>query len=163
METNQEKKFISSAQNDDFQTVKMLLKNIDFDINEKDIYGRTALQYAIKYFSHEENTSKEEKLTIIKFLIENGADIYSRDGYGETALSYAIKYDHFDIVELLFKHKAYLGPKDHNRFSPLESALAFTKSDSRIGFFIRENKNVAQNVLNEYLEKESKFYPGCSS
>ncbi len=157
-----EEQFIVAAQNGDFKTIEKLLKKINFDVNVADSYSRTALHYAVRYYVHEDNMSKSEKIKIMELLINNGADLSAQDGQGETVLSFAIKYGHLDVVKLLFKYKAYIGPKDYKGFTPLDSAIEFTDKSSEIGIFIRENLAEAENQLNEYHEQNCTSVPRCS-
>lgn len=76
-------------------------KNIAWDINTNDKYGRTALHYAVI----------SGRLAVAKLLIAKGADVNAKDDDGQTPLHWAEKQNNPEMIRL-FKMK---GDKDEIR------------------------------------------------
>jgi ankyrin repeat protein len=87
--------FFKAIENHNLEIVKVFLSNVDIDA--KDIYGETALHWAVIIGNKE----------IVKLLIERGVDINSQDGLFEsTALHLAAQNRHLEIVESLLSKGA---------------------------------------------------------
>ncbi len=68
--------------------VEWLLGNMKQDINAQNMYGMTALHYAMRYKEDNEDTQR-----ILDLLLENGAEVNQLDDYGQTPLDYSL-YDY---------------------------------------------------------------------
>jgi len=118
----------------------IFLLDKNFNINEKDLYGWTALMYAIVrnnfdvvelLFKHNlkininiKNNDGETKLIlasiqgyldIVKLLLLNGSDINSADENGYTALIHSVKKCHIHIINELLSNKFILINKNDNK------------------------------------------------
>lgn len=63
-----------------------LINNSNIDINRTNIYGMSALHYAMQY------SANNSSIEIVEILIENGAYLNIVDNYGQTPLDYSL-YD----------------------------------------------------------------------
>jgi ankyrin repeat protein len=72
---------------------------------------------------------REERLKIVRFLIENGADINGLSTDGETALHTAAKFD-VQFVRLLLELGASHDIKDTNGKTPLDWAKELGQQES---------------------------------
>ncbi|EAY00288.1 hypothetical protein TVAG_324070 [Trichomonas vaginalis G3] len=82
------------------------------NINEKIIYGKTALHLAAG------NNSKEAA----EFLKSHGANISERDNLGQTALHIAAVFNSKETAELLISHGANINEKDNEGKTALHEA-----------------------------------------
>jgi ankyrin repeat protein len=90
------------------------------DLNKKDIFGATALHYAVA----------EKHQAIVALLLENGADVAVQDKDGKTALHYAIEYNIPEMAELLIKQDpAVIAISDQFGNQPLWTATFNSKGD----------------------------------
>ena len=80
----------------------ILQSNQDYDINESDDHGRTALTWASQ-FSHDE---------VVQILLDNGADVNAQGGEYGDALQAASSGGHEKVVKLLLDKGADLEAKD---------------------------------------------------
>jgi ankyrin repeat protein len=69
--------------------------------------------------------SQNNKLNLIKFLINTGADINDRDDSGYNALRIAAGYGHTEIVKLLLANGANVNSVDNDSFTALMSASGY--------------------------------------
>lgn len=76
------------------------LINKHADINAKDEFGYTPLDYAVV------NGNAEAVAEAVKVLLQHGADVNAKDNEEFTALHYAAEGGHADTLNLLFKHGA---------------------------------------------------------
>lgn len=84
---------MEASRNGCSKVVGLLLEN-GGNVNDKDVFGRTALIYACiggKYY-------KED---VVEKLLKNGADVFHKDKWGMNALMYAEKYCRNDVVKML--------------------------------------------------------------
>ncbi len=72
-----------------------------FDVNMKDVDGRTALLYAAANGKDEEFAVK-----VIGMLLSRGADVNGEDSFGRTAIVYAIEEDRRMLAAFLLDHGA---------------------------------------------------------
>jgi ankyrin repeat protein len=85
----------------------------DADIDLKDDFSTTALQYAIAY----------KQVEAVYALLELGGDVSSQDGDGSTALHYAIEHNLPEVLEaLLQKCPEAVGISDKYGNQPLWTA-----------------------------------------
>jgi len=104
----------SAVINNEIKKVKTLL-NKGVNINSTNIYGETALMFAVR----------DKKM--LKFLLKSGADISIRSRFGTTALMHAAVHGDIEIVKMLLLAGAYVNATDiHGR-----SALLFAAVDGR--------------------------------
>ena len=87
----------------DFEVVKKILENDDFDCNAKTIRGLTALHYTASFYSQEE---KIEKLKIAKLLMQYINNLNEPTNRGWTPLHIAAAFNNEEIVELLIENGA---------------------------------------------------------
>lgn len=104
----------STVINNEIKKVKTLL-NKGVNINSTNIYGETALMFAVR----------DKKM--LKFLLKSGADVSIRSRFGTTALMHAAVHGDIEIVKMLLLAGAYVNATDiHGR-----SALLFAAVDGR--------------------------------
>lgn len=72
--------FLAATYFENLNSMKEFIKRPGFNINQSDEYGETALHFACK----------RKNLSIIRFLIENGADLYYSNSSGQLPLDIAI-------------------------------------------------------------------------
>lgn len=110
---------------DNIDKVSSILSKSPDSCNQKDEFGRTPLQIAVRY----------GRIAMVKLFISRGADLNAKDGSGITPLSYtSLPYSrelsaHKEISEILISHGARLDMTDDNGFTPLHWAA----SGGRIG------------------------------
>ncbi len=93
------------------------VKNLITEENINDMYlQNTPLMYAIKHHV-------TGKLSIIRYLIKQGADINQKSKYGFTALMFAVIYGQEDIVEFLIKKGALIEDTDNSKRTALQMAF----------------------------------------
>ena len=73
------------------KTLALEILKRDVDVNTKDRYGSTALNYA----------SKNTDLEVMKLLINRGADINSSDASQRTPAHYAAQNSNVEVLKLL--------------------------------------------------------------
>lgn len=83
-----------------------------FDINKRDLGGRTALQ----------NGAWNGHTAVVKFLLENGADSNTRDNQGRCPMHRAAWSGHESIVQLLLQHQADVEMRDRDGRTALHRA-----------------------------------------
>ena len=91
-----------------------LLLDRGVDINGKDFYGKTALQFA----------SWDGNKDVVEFLLNRGANINDKDNQGQSALILASSHGNKDVVELLLNRGANINEKDNQG----RSAILFASS-----------------------------------
>lgn len=113
--------FYTACDNNDIDTVKLLLKNDKIDINEHNYnnYDMTPLIIAC----HKGN------LEIVKLLLENDKiNIHDEDECGINHLSWASKRGHIDIIEFCLEKKGLLNVASNDNYTELEIWLCFYNS-----------------------------------
>lgn len=104
----------SAVINNETKKVKTLL-NKGVNINSTNIYGETALMFAVR----------DKKM--LKFLLKSGANASIASRFGTTALMHAAVHGDIEIVKMLLSAGAYVNATDiHGR-----SALLFAAADGR--------------------------------
>ena len=94
-----------AAMEDQFEIVKLLLRDPRISINDRDNFGATALMLAACYGCE----------SIVEALLDAGADAEITDGTeegGGTPLLRAIDYDHLPVVRLFLKRNVNCTSKD---------------------------------------------------
>lgn len=93
----------------DIKIIELILSKSDLNINDKDIYGRTALHIAIKYKNYD----------AFKILIEKGANVNEIDYSGHSILMYSIYINEFSMAVNLIRHGAKVNYQDKTGCTPL--------------------------------------------
>ena len=93
----------------DIKIIELILSKSDLNINDKDIYGRTALHIAIKYKNYD----------AFKVLIEKGANVNEIDYSGHSILMYSIYINEFSMAVNLIRHGAKVNYQDKTGCTPL--------------------------------------------
>lgn len=106
--------FFSAVINGNPKEAKTLL-NKGVNINSTNIYGETALMFAVR----------DKKM--LKFLLKFGANASIASRFGTTALMHAAVYGDIEIVKMLLSAGAYINATDING----RSALLFAVVDGR--------------------------------
>jgi ankyrin repeat protein len=102
------------------EELKEIMGKSLFDINAKDEFGSTALQYAISNKSYD----------VIALLLELGADVAIQDNDGSTALHIAAEYMLTQVAEQLLKRNPRLVEiADKYGNEPLWTAVFNAKGD----------------------------------
>jgi uncharacterized protein len=97
--------------------------NSGMDINKKDEFGVTALQYSIAF----------NQVNVAHFLLSLGADVTIQDNDGLTAVHYAVEYSLSDIlIALLQKCPQALEISNKYGNQPLWTAIAKPKDDLKL-------------------------------
>ncbi len=114
------------------------------DVNMKeDQYGNTALTMAASVYvkdrtreygaKRNEEASEEDRISIIKNLVEHGADINIRNKYGRTALSIASTRNSIYAVQILIDLGADVNIKDNDGDTALMMAMKYNQSTQKEG------------------------------
>jgi len=96
--------------------IKMLAEIKDFNKNETDETGETALMYAIKNFSNNEK--------LIEQLLSSG--VVNINGFNHediNPLIYAIKQNNIDLIKLLLKYNPKINIENQKKVSPVKIAV----------------------------------------
>ncbi|XP_059803541.1 poly [ADP-ribose] polymerase tankyrase-2 isoform X3 [Hypanus sabinus] len=109
-----DRQLLEAAKTGDLDVVKKLctLQNV----NCRDVEGRqsTPLHFAAGY----------NRVSVVEYLLENGADVHAKDKGGLVPLHNACSYGHYEVAELLVKHGAVVNVADLWKFTPLHEAAA---------------------------------------
>lgn len=106
--------FFSAIINGNPKEAKALL-NKGVNVNSTNIYGETALMFAVR----------DQKM--LKFLLKSGANASIASRFGTTALMHAAVHSDIEIVKMLLSAGAYVNATDANG----RSALLFAAVDGR--------------------------------
>ncbi|XP_069756678.1 poly [ADP-ribose] polymerase tankyrase-2-like isoform X2 [Narcine bancroftii] len=103
-----ERQLLEAAKTGDLNVIK--------NVNCRDVEGRqsTPLHFAAGY----------NRVSVVEYLLENGADVHAKDKGGLVPLHNACSYGHYEVVELLVKHGAVVNVADLWKFTPLHEAAA---------------------------------------
>lgn len=93
----------------DIKIIELILSKSDLNINDKDVYGQTALHIAVKH----------KNFDAFKLLIEKGADVNEIDYSGHSILMYSIYINEFSMAVDLIKHGAKVNYQDKTGCTPL--------------------------------------------
>lgn len=99
----------------DIKIIRLILSKSNLKINDKNIYGRTALHIAVQKSNYE----------AFKLLIETGADVNAIDFSGQSVLDYAIIMKNFEMAVYLIKHNANVNYQDKMGSTPLMVAAYY--------------------------------------
>lgn len=101
-ESDKNSTFVTAATQGWEEVISRLLAFPDFDINQRDATGNTALM----------NASKEGHMGIVRLLRERGADGLLENDDAETALLLAIVHGQADILDVFFEGDHAIGVDD---------------------------------------------------
>jgi hypothetical protein len=99
--------------------IELLAGRPDFDVNQRDTFGNTALHYASMHVSHRRGNKG-----LIRKLLSLGANIESLDHQGATPLIVACANCSKDAAETLVCANANIHAEDSNHHTPLYYAVA---------------------------------------
>ncbi|XP_029649365.1 poly [ADP-ribose] polymerase tankyrase-1-like [Octopus sinensis] len=107
---------LEAAKSGDLDLVKKLVTAQPSAVNCRDLDGRhsTPLHFAAGY----------NRVSVVDFLLQNGADVHAKDKGGLVPLHNACSYGHYEVTELLIKHGALVNVADLWKFTPLHEAAA---------------------------------------
>jgi hypothetical protein len=74
------------------EAVEWVLNNLETDVNQKNLYGMTALHYAMFTALEKDDPQLNDCIKVLEILIKAGADINAIDDYRQTPLDYSL-YD----------------------------------------------------------------------
>lgn len=100
-----------AAEEGQMAALKILLEKTD--VNQTDHHGRTALFYAVE----------EGHVTIVKYLVNQGANVNLKTRSGRTVLSYAAEERQSNIVQFLLDKGADASIKDEEGYTALDYAI----------------------------------------
>ena len=103
----------SSNEEKALEVVRYLVEAKKLDVNARNDRGETPLHLA----------TKNNCVTVAKYLIEAGADVNVRDRDGKTPLHVAVKHAGKGLVELLLKHGADPNAADNSGMAPIHYAV----------------------------------------
>lgn len=81
---------ISRMLKESLESIKIMLRDRSIDINQQDIFGRTALMHVVLRLYFDGDIPGKEAVT--KLLLEHGADPFVTDVLGKSALDYFVEY-----------------------------------------------------------------------
>lgn len=105
----------------DRAVIKQLL-DWGLDINSKNLFGYSPLQYAV--------SNPDCSLDVIKMLLERGASIDLIDNYGNSALHHTLRKSNYAVIELLIARGADVNIVNNDGDSPLNHAVSNSKWDA---------------------------------
>ncbi|XP_056631369.1 poly [ADP-ribose] polymerase tankyrase isoform X2 [Diorhabda sublineata] len=107
---------LEAAKSGDLDQVQRLLGSYPHIVNCRDLDGRhsTPLHFASGY----------NRVSVVEFLLQQGADVHAKDKGGLVPLHNACSYGHYEVTELLVKHGASVNVADLWKFTPLHEAAA---------------------------------------
>ncbi|GAB6027052.1 hypothetical protein CHUAL_013779 [Chamberlinius hualienensis] len=116
-----EYQLLEASKAGDLEVVKRILSVHKHIVNCRDLDGRhsTPLHFAAGY----------NRVSVVEFLLQNGADVHAKDRGGLVPLHNACSYGHYEVTELLVKHGANVNVADLWKFTPLHEASAKGKYD----------------------------------
>lgn len=109
-----DRQLLEASKSGDLDVVKKICTHQN--VNCRDVEGRqsTPLHFAAGY----------NRVSIVEYLLENGADVHAKDKGGLVPLHNACSYGHYEVAELLIKHGAVVNVADLWKFTPLHEAAA---------------------------------------
>lgn len=111
-----EVQLLDAAKAGELDTVQRIVLSNSHIVNCRDLDGRhsTPLHFAAGY----------NRVTVVEFLLDNGAEVHASDKGGLVPLHNACSYGHYEVTELLVKHGANVNVADLWKFTPLHEAAA---------------------------------------
>ncbi|XP_046850055.1 poly [ADP-ribose] polymerase tankyrase-1-like isoform X2 [Xenia sp. Carnegie-2017] len=111
-ENDDTRKLLEAAKIGDLETVKQCCYTKT--VNCRDLDGRhsTPLHFAAGY----------NRVSVVQFLLENGADVHAKDKGGLVPLHNACSYGHYEVANLLVKYGANVNVADLWKYTPLHEA-----------------------------------------
>lgn len=119
--TDIECKLLEASKAGDIDTVQQIIQSHPHSVNCRDLDGRNSspLHFAAGY----------NRISVVEFLLKNGADVSKADKGGLFPLHNAASYGHYEVTELLIKYGANVNVSDLWKFTPLHEAAAKGKYD----------------------------------
>lgn len=108
--------FIIAVKTGNFEMVKVLLKHLDIDINEK-IHKLTRNNTLL----HEAANSGH--VEFVRYFISKGADLHAEDRGGSKPLHVAAKNSHDKVIDVFLEHGMSINEKDKHGNTPLHHSL----------------------------------------
>jgi ankyrin repeat protein len=138
------------------EIVRELIQYGVLDINEQDDHGNTALMYVCHPLSmshHEKNRISDEdnKLQIVKLLVEHGVHINLQKKNGLSALFIAFQHDYYLIATYLLEKGANINVQDHSGWNCLMYAC------------YDDNYQAAQQIVAYGVDLEQKNRDGMNA
>ncbi len=99
-----------------FKTIRKIINHGD-DVNEPNLYGQRALEFAVQL------SNPEIAPLIVQLLLDNGAEVNAQNNSGDTALHAAVaSFEKLDIVGMLLELEANPIIKNSKNITPLDIA-----------------------------------------
>lgn len=119
--TEIECQLLEASKAGDIDTVRQIVQSYPLLVNCRDLDGRNSspLHFAAGY----------NRISVVEFLLKNGADVSKADKGGLFPLHNAASYGHYEVTELLIKYGANVNVSDLWKFTPLHEAAAKGKYD----------------------------------
>ena len=134
----------AAANGNQIELVKWLIKSYNIDINVKGKDGRTPLHESVAR-SDSETAEKEQRLVLVKWLVENGADINCIDDGKKTPLHIAAEFGN-DIAIKYFIEECHMDPViNYGAGTPADLA----KGNSALAMYLHKKEK-------EYAEKQKR-------
>jgi len=148
----------------DFEVIKFLIEEVKIDASKNIIIDSFGELNTLQHYIDEYYLSDDEKLKIVKLLVDNGADINYLDYGKRDAMYYAIKNNNIEIVKLLLnldssleKMSEYLLKFTSYHYKELKESIRI----STIRFILDNVKNIdlkiLKNKLLEAMKKDTKM------
>ena len=126
---------IICAMNGEMNTMRMLVRDKNASVNEKDKEDITVFAHAVM-FAGRDSKSEEGKLKneMIDFLIEKGADVHYSNINKQSALFLAAHNGYLDMVKYCVEHNIDFRQRDVNGVNPIEQA--YTRGHKEIANYL---------------------------
>ncbi|MBU6140122.1 MAG: ankyrin repeat domain-containing protein [Proteobacteria bacterium] len=126
--------FLNASHNGNIEKMRSLLAVGEFNINDRNKYGQTALIAAVLPNSSsvvnpefKPDYEKKSEAEIVSWLLERGADPHISENNGYTAIHHAVKGGHLDAVRALVSFDPSLLSSEVKNWQPLHLAVAFNR------------------------------------
>ena len=126
---------IICAMNGEMNTMRMLVRDKNASVNEKDKEDITVFAHAVMFAGR--NSKSEEgnlKNEMIDFLIEKGADVHYSNINKQSALFLAAHNGYLDMVKYCVEHNIDFRQRDANGVNPIEQA--YTRGHKEIANYL---------------------------
>lgn len=122
----------------DISAIQNFILSNNVVLNVKDERGNSVIHQAIK----NTNLNKNEKLELVKFLLDRGAPTMAYNDENVTPLHLAVKMQTYEIVNLLLEKNADPNAKDSQYMTPLHYAVQGKSIDCPVN---RTNKKIIKD------------------